>query len=222
MPVRSIFQRAFAIILSGSGYLDGAEIQESVLTMLAVRRVGGTYQCFAPNVNQHHVTNHLTQETTEESRNVLVEAARIARSDVLPLNEYKPDKFDALLMPGGYGAAQTLCDFAYKGAECFVNGDVELAIKGTHAAGKPIGALCIAPVILGKLIEGVTLTVGQDEGVNEGLQALGAKTQNTTHGQIVVDEEKKVVSTPCYMLDASVDQIADGAQKLVEAVILLT
>ena len=211
----------FAIVLSGCGVKDGSEIHEAVLTMLAVRRASAAYQCFAPDVTQHHVTNHLTGKTTEEVRNCLVESARIARGDIFPLNEFDAAKFDALIFPGGYGAATNLCTFAVDGAGCRVNKDVEAAVKAMTAQAKPIGALCIAPVILGKLLSAVKLTVGDDQDVNAALAKMGAATQDTGHGQVVIDYEHKIVTAPCYMLESTIDQIADGAERCVKALIQL-
>ncbi len=167
------------------------------------------------------MTNHLTGETTNETRNCLVESARIARGNIKPLSEFDEKDFVALMMPGGYGAVLNLCTFAVDGVNCTVNPDVQRAISRMHAAKKPIGALCIAPVILGKLLRGVKLTVGEDKGVNEALHKMGAKTKNTTHEEVVVDNKNLVVTGPCYMLDAGIDQIAKGAQNVVDAVLAL-
>jgi len=206
-----------AVVLSGCGFRDGSEIHESVLSLLAVDRHGGEYQCFAPDVVQSSVVDHLSGEGVVDSRNVLVEAARIARGDIKPLSEFRSGDFDVLILPGGFGAAANLCDFAKKGKDCGVRDDVSHAVCSMHAAGKPIGALCIAPVILAKLLSGVSLTVGSVCDVSKAVEAMGAKHMVSGHGEIVVDEGNKVVSTPCYMLDSRVSQIADGADALVEA-----
>ncbi len=71
--------KKFAVVLSGCGVYDGAEIQEATLSMLAIAKQGCRYEIFAPDTKQHHVINHITGDEMEESRNVLVEAARIAR-----------------------------------------------------------------------------------------------------------------------------------------------
>lgn len=209
-----------AIVLSGCGVYDGAEIQEAVLTMLAVQRNGGTYQCFAPNTPQYHVINHLTgQEETGANRNVLIEAARIARGDIKDLREYKPEDYDAILFPGGFGVAKNLCTFALDGPECRVNADTEAAIQATLAARKPIGALCIAPALMAKVIgHGVNLTIGQDEGTAHGIEAMGGVHTKTTHGEVVIDSARKLATTPCYMLDATIVQIDQGANNVVKAV----
>lgn len=210
-----------AVVLSGCGVYDGAEIHESVLTMLAIDRQGAAYACFAPDMPQHHVINHLSGQEAKESRNVLVESARIARGAIKPLSEYKAADFDALIFPGGFGAAKNLCGFAFNGPDCAVNKDVEKAVKETHAAGKPIGALCIAPALIARVLGKVEVTIGNDEGTAAAIEKLGAKHAKTTHGEVVVDAANKLVTTPCYMLDATISQIATGAENAVKAVLKL-
>ena len=211
------------VVLAGCGVYDGAEIHEAVCTLLAIDRAGAEAVCYAPNVDQAHVVNHLTGEEAAETRNVLVESARIARGKIADLATFQADAVDALIFPGGFGAAKNLCSFAFQGADCTVNPDVEAAVRAMIAAGKPIGALCIAPAILAKLLgnEGVELTIGSDPGTAEALETLGAKHRVTTHCEIVVDRAHKLVTAPCYMLDASVSQIADGAANAVNALIEL-
>ena len=207
--------KKIAVVLAGNGVYDGSEIHEATLTLLAIARKGAQYQCFAPNVDQAHVVNHLTGEEMPEKRNVLVEAARIARGDIKPLSEYKAGGFDAIVFPGGFGAAKNLCTFAFDGEDCTVNADVEKAVRETVTAEKPIGALCISPVILAKVLGDVKVTIGQDEGTLQAIEKMGGVHEKTSHGQIVIDEKYKVVTTPCYMLEASIDQIADGAENVV-------
>ncbi len=210
----------FAVILAGCGNKDGAEIHESVLTLLAIDKNGHSCQCFAPDVPQARVLNFLTNEEMKESRNVLLESARIARSNIKPLSQYKHEDFDILVLPGGNGVAHNLCTFAKDGANMTVNPDVEKAVLSTHKAGKPIGALCISPVIIGKLIPGVELTFGKDEKINQTFQKLGVKTTNATARDIVVDQKNKVVSTPCYMLPESrISELAQGIENLVQSLV---
>lgn len=211
-------KRKFAVVLSGCGYLDGSEIHESIMTLLAIKQSGGEYQCFAPDIKQHHVVDHISGREEPESRNVLKEAARIARGNIKPLAAFKAAEFDALVFPGGYGAAKNLSSFAFEGADCKVNKDAEKAIRAMHQSGKPIGVLCISPVLIAKTLGEVKLTVGQDEDVNKLLGTLGATMVNTSHGEVVVDAKNRVVSTPCYMLESSIDQIYDGARNLIKAV----
>lgn len=208
-------KKKIAVVLAGNGVYDGAEIHEATLTLLAVARKGASYQCFAPDIEQAHVINHLTGEEMPEKRNVLVEAARIARGAIKPLSEYRADDFDAIIFPGGFGAAKNLCSFAFDGADCTVNPDVEGAVRTTVSAKKPVGALCISPVFITKILGDVKVTIGQDEQTAKAVEAMGGTHSRTTHGEIVVDERYKVITTPCYMLDASIDQIADGAERVV-------
>lgn len=213
--------KKIAVVLSGNGVYDGAEIHEAILTLLAIARQGAQYQCFAPDINQAHVVNHLTGKEMSETRNVLVEAARIARGDIKSLEEYKVADFDAIIFPGGFGAAKNLSTFAFDGVNCSVNHDVEKAIRSTVVAEKPVGALCISPVIIAKVLGDVEVTIGQDEGTAEAIETFGGSHVKTMHGEIVVDEKYKVVTTPCYMLDATIDQIADGAEKVVKKILEL-
>ncbi len=211
--------KKIAVVLSGCGVYDGAEIHESTLTMLAIAQQGAEYQCFAPDMNQAHVVNHLTGEEMAEKRNVLVEAARIARGDIKPLSEYNPAEYDAIVFPGGFGAAKNLCTFAFDGPDCSVNSDVETAIRSTVKAEKPVGALCISPAVIAKVLGDVNVTIGQDKETAAAIEKLGATHTTTTHGEIVVDEKYKLVTTPCYMLDATISQIADGANNIVAKIL---
>ena len=211
--------KKFAIVLSGCGVYDGAEIHEATLSMYAIVKQGATYDVFAPDIPQHHVINHLTGQKMPETRNVLVESARIARGKIKPLGEFDPAGYDALLLPGGFGAAKNLSSFAFDGPDCKVDPDVEKAIKGMHQAGKPIGALCISPVLLAKILGNVTLTIGTDQGTAGAVTALGATHQNTGHGQVVIDKRNNVFTTPCYMLDANIAQIGEGAGNIVREIL---
>jgi enhancing lycopene biosynthesis protein 2 len=214
-------RHSIAVILSGCGYLDGSEIHEATLTLWAIHRHGADFQCYAPNIDQHHVVNHLTGEEMVGSRNTLIESARIARGKVIDLADFDPDKHDALVLPGGFGAAKNLSSFAFDGASCTVNKDVEKAIIAMTERKKPIGALCIAPAVLSRILPGITVTIGQDKGTAEHIEKMGAHHTATTHGEIVIDKEHRIITTPCYMLDARVDQIGDGADKLIGAVLEL-
>ena len=206
------------VLLSGCGVYDGAEIHESVLTLLALDRAGAEAVCLAPDVAQKHVVNHLTGQPAEgETRNVLVEAARIARGKVKSLSGFDPSALDALVLPGGFGAAKNLCDFAFSGAECTVQPDVARVVRAVHAAGKPVGAVCIAPVIVAKLLgsESPHLTIGTDPGTASAIEAMGGRHVACGGGGAVVDEERKLVSTPAYMLDSSISEVSAGVEKLV-------
>ncbi len=212
--------KKFAVILAGCGVYDGAEIHEAVLTLLAIDQAGASCTCFAPDILQHHVVNHLTGNEMPEKRNVLIESARIARGDIKPLVKFRADDFDALIFPGGFGAAKNLCDWAFKGDACHVNPEVEKAVIAMFEAGKPIGAMCIAPVILARLFKGTTLTTGQDPASAGFIEKTGNKSISTNHGEVIVDEARKLFTTPCYMLDASITQIAEGTANIVREMML--
>ena len=211
----------FAIVLSGCGVYDGAEIQESVTVMLAVCRKGHSYQVFAPDMPQYHVVNHLTGEEMPEKRNVMLESARIARGNVKDLTTFDPSQYDVLLFVGGFGAAKNLSNFAIKGVNYTVLDQVTSAIESMHRAGKPIGAMCISPVLIADVIKDVELTLGSLCGASEAAEKHGATHKVTTHGEVTVDTKNKVATTPCYMLDATIAQVADGAENLIDELLKL-
>ncbi len=209
--------KKFAVVLSGCGVFDGSEIHEATLTMYSISKNGATYDVFAPDIEQHHVINHLNGNELDEKRNVMIEAARIARGAVKDLKELDPASYDALIFPGGFGVAKNLCTFAFDGPDCKINTEVEKVIKAMNEKGKPIGALCIAPVLLAKVFgSNVELTIGQDKGTAEAVEAMGAVHKNTNHGEVVVDKKNKLYTTPCYMLDANIAQIGEGADNIVK------
>lgn len=210
-----------AVIFSGCGVFDGAEIQESVLTLLAIAKNGAQYQCFAPNMPQMHVVDHLSGEVSEgESRNVLVEAARIARGEIQDLAELKVDQFDALILPGGFGAAKNLCDFAVKGADCEVHPDVLRVCQAFSQAAKPCGYICIAPAMIPLVYgEGATGTIGNDLDTAAAIESMGGRHVACLVEDFVVDEQRKVVSTPAYMLAGNILEAEAGISKLVAKVI---
>jgi enhancing lycopene biosynthesis protein 2 len=207
-----------AVVLSGNGVFDGSEIHEATLTLYAIVKNGGIYEIFAPDIDQHHVINHITGEPMPEKRNVLVESARIARGKIKNLADFKAADFDALIFPGGFGVAKNLCTYAFDGLNCKVNKDVEKAIVSMHSAKKPIGALCISPVLLAKVLGAINITIGMDKNTAGDIKNLGAIHTETNHGEIVIDKKNKIVTTPCYMLNATIAQIGDGANNLVKAV----
>lgn len=209
--------KKIAIILSGSGYLDGSEIHEAVVSLIALDEANLKYQIFAPNKNQTKTVNHLTKEEVKETRNILVEAARIARGQISDLNELKVENFDALLMPGGFGAALNLCDYAIKGESFEVEKDLVNIIKAFHENNKPILALCISPVILAKIIPQVKITIGDSLEVASDIEKNSAIHQNAKINEIVIDEKNKVITTPCYMFDARPSEIYYAVKKAVSA-----
>ena len=212
------------VVLSGCGVNDGAEIHESVITMLFLDRAGAEMVLMAPNIDQLHVINHATGKEIEgESRNVLVESARIARGEIKDIVDVTSEDIDALIFPGGFGVAKNLCDYAMAGADCSVNPDVFRLVSEVHSAEKPIGVICISPAMMGKVMEKmgekVSLTIGNDEQTANDLITMGAKHVTCPVQEIVVDKEKKVVSTPAYMLAGRISEAADGIEKLVKEVI---
>ena len=211
-------QKKVAVILSGNGVFDGAEIHEATMTLYAIMRNGGTYEIFAPNIEQHHVINHITGEEMQEKRNVLVESARIARGDIKNISELDSSNFNALLIPGGFGVAKNLSDFAFKGTEQTVLESVEEVILSFVDASKPIGALCIAPAIITKVLKGANVTIGQDKDTIAIIETMGGHHEITNHGEVVIDKKYKLATTPCYMLDATILEIGDGAHNIVKAV----
>lgn len=209
--------KKIAVVLSGCGVYDGSEIHESVFALWAIAAAGASYDVYAPDVQQHHVINHLNGQEMSEKRNVLVEAARIARGVIRPLSELDADKADALLFPGGFGVAKNLCSFAVDGVDCVVNSEVKKVVKDFHHAAKPIAAMCISPVLITKILGNTEVTIGSDKKTVEAIEAMAGNHVLTTHGEVVIDTSNKVLTTPCYMLDASILQIADGAKNLVAA-----
>ncbi len=207
------------VVLAGCGYLDGAEIHEAVLTLLALDEAGVEAVCMAPDMPQRKVVNHLTGKDADESRNVLVEAARIARGNIVDIAGVKTEELDALLLPGGFGAALNLSDFAVSGPDMTVNEDVARVVREVHEAGKPIGAICISPAIISKLIPGVQLTIGNDAGTAAALEKMGSKHENCAVNSIIVDGDQKVVSTPAYMLGPWVKDVAAGIRECVKEVL---
>ena len=212
-----------AVILSGCGVYDGAEIHESVLTLLRLDLRGAKVQCFAPDIAQHHVINHLTGNEMPESRNVLVESARIARGEIKDIREANVDDFDALIVPGGFGAAKNLSDFAAMGAECTVQPDVLALAEAFAQACKPVGLMCISPAIAAKIYgPGVTCTIGKDPETAAAVGKMGATHKECEVTDIVEDKARKLVSTPAYMLAQSISEAASGINKMVDRVLELT
>lgn len=216
--------KKIGVLLSGCGVKDGSEIHEAVLTLLALDRAGAQAVFLAPN-SELEVVNHLTGEPTGEKRNVLLESARIARGNIKDIAQVKAADLDALILPGGYGAAKNLCDFAYKGSDAKPHGEVARLVKEVHSAKKPIGAICIAPATIAAILgreAHPSLTVGNDKGTAEALQKMGAQHKECPVREFHVDEKNKIVSTPAYMLAQRVSEAAEGIEKLVKKVLELS
>ncbi|MBL0060135.1 MAG: isoprenoid biosynthesis glyoxalase ElbB [bacterium] len=213
------------VVLSGCGYLDGAEIYEATLTLLSLDKRGISYQCLAPDVTQMHVVNHKTGEATGESRNVLVEAARIARGKIEPLSEAWLDKLDAVIFPGGFGAAKNYCDYAVNGEDCTIHPIVESFMQKAVTNRKPLGVICISPVVLARALKGLDLhpqlTVGKSSGASQAVDNFGSHHVECVVTDCIVDHELRVVSTPAYMYSARISEVALGIDKLVEQIAAL-
>ncbi|MEM1166889.1 MAG: isoprenoid biosynthesis glyoxalase ElbB [Planctomycetota bacterium] len=213
------------VILGGCGRLDGSEIHEATCTLLAIDQQGGSYQCYAPDKPVARVVNHLTgEEAAGEGRNMMIEAARIARGDIKDLGSAKASDCDAWVMPGGDGIAHNLCTFGREGAECSVDGDVHRVILEARDAGLPLGFVCIAPAIGARVLgerDHPKLTIGHNAQVNEVLGQTGAAMTPASALEIVVDEPARVVSTPAYMEAKGPAEVYTGVSKLVEKVLEL-
>ncbi len=216
-------KKKIGVLLSGCGVFDGSEIHEAVLTLLFIDQKGAEAVCMAPNMPQAEVLNHLTQEKMDEKRNVLVESARIARGNITDVQTVSAKELDALILPGGFGAAKNLCDFAFKGPGGRVAQDVQRLVNEMIEAKKPVGALCIAPVTVAMALgsKSPEVTIGSDAAVIGALGAIGAKHRSCSVGEINVDEANKVVTTPAYMLGPGIKDVAVGIEKLVDKVIAL-
>lgn len=215
--------KKIGVVLSGCGVMDGSEIHEAVITLLALDRAGVETVIMAPDV-ELEVVNHLTNEPTGERRSVLAESARIARGQIKDLAEVTAKDLDAVIFPGGYGAAKNLSNFASAGAEAKINTEVARLLTEMHQAGKPIGVICIAPATLaaalGKSIA-PTVTIGTDADTAAAIEQTGSKHQACEVSEFVVDEANKIVSTPAYMLAGSISEAAQGIEKLVGKIVEL-
>jgi enhancing lycopene biosynthesis protein 2 len=219
-----------AVVLAGCGRGDGSEIHESVSCLIHLARAGASYRCFAPDLPQADVINHLTGEPMAEKggRNMLVEAARIARGDIRPIAELREGDFDAVVFPGGFGAAKNLCTFARDGAKATVNPDVERVIRGFHAAGKPVAMCCIAPVLGAKVLgraaggPGVEVTIGDDAGVAAAISAWGSTNIVKKVTEAAADEANRLSTTPAYMYgEASPWEVYQGIGAMIEQMIAM-
>lgn len=219
--VYSAAMKRVGVILSGCGVFDGAEIHESVLVLLALDRANAQVTCAAPDIPQARVVNHLTKQPTGESRNVLVEAARIARGNIVPLSQFKVDELDAIILPGGFGAALNLCTLATEGERATVHPQVAEMLQAAHRAKKALGFVCIAPAIAAKLFggEGLEFTIGTDPGTAGTLEKWGGKHCPRNVFEIVADRRLKVVTTAAYMLATRITEAEAGINKLVQAVL---
>ena len=211
--------KKIGVLLSGCGVNDGAEIHESVITMLALDRAGVETVMMAPNIDQMHVVNHYTGQEMDEFRNVLVESSRIARGNIKDMAEVTGNDIDALIIPGGFGVVKNLCDYAMAGSECSINPDVFRLVTEVHLLQKPIGAICIAPAMMAKILgeqdESAEMTIGSDESTANDIKTMGSTHVTCPVTEMIVDKEKKIITTPAYMEAQSIKEAAEGIEKLV-------
>lgn len=218
-----------AVLLHGSGVYDGTEIQEAVLSLLAIKEAGHEYQCIAPNINQHHVINHISGKEMDETRNVLVESARIARGDIKDLKEVRISDYDALMMPGGFGTAKNFTSWAFDGPKGKINSEIEKFVVNFQRGKKPIIALCMSPTTLAKAFENTDIkamvSVGslaekspyEIDAISKGMESIGSKVLMKTVDEVSVDKDNKIICAPCYMMEADILQVRDNIRKAVDA-----
>jgi enhancing lycopene biosynthesis protein 2 len=209
-----------AVILSGCGFMDGAEIRESVITLLELSRAGVTTRIFAPDMDQHHTINHLTGDATKETRNVLVESARIARGEIEELGKLKASDFDALIIPGGFGVAKNLSDLAFQGPNATVLPEFRSIILDFLKQGKPIAAICISPAVLVAATKGhyaPKVTIGEDQDTANAIEAMGGSHEECPSERCIWDAKHQIASCSAYMRgDDNLAAIADGISACVE------
>jgi len=217
------------VLLSGAGVYDGAEIQEAVLTLLEIERMGYEPVCIGINAQQHHVINHLNGQEQVQARNMLEEAARIARGQITEISSVVPAELDALVIPGGFGSAKNFSTWAFDGPEASIRSDVKLLLVNMYNVGKPIVALCVSPVLLALALEGIhpapTLTIGstqeaspyQISAFQEGLQAKGIRTTDCSINEICIDATNRIITAPCYMLEATLPELQSNIAQALKA-----
>ena len=210
-------KKRIGVLLSGCGVMDGSEIHEATLTLYFLDREGAEIICMAPDKDQRDVMNHVSGSPAAEKRNVMTEAARIARGKIRDVRAVKAEDLDALVIPGGFGAAKNLCSFAVDGAACTVDENVAALLRELHKSGKPIGALCIAPTVIAGVF-GKTcapeVTIGDDASTAAAIEAMGARHKTAAVDEIVVDSKNRIVTTPCYMLAQGIKEVGAGIEKL--------
>lgn len=215
-------KKRIGVLLAGCGVMDGSEIHEATLTLYFLDKQGAEAICMAPNKDQLDVVDHNTEKPVAEKRNVLIEAARIARGKIADVESIKADALDAIIIPGGFGAAKNLCTFAKDGVSCRVDANVARLLQEMRRKNKPIGALCIAPTVLARLFGeefAPEMTIGTDAGTASALEKMGARHTRATVDEIVTDSKNKIVTTPCYMLAQSIKDVGNGVQKLVAKIL---
>lgn len=215
-------KKKIAVVLSGCGVKDGSEIHEATLSLLWIDKLGAEYECLAPDVPQADVINHLTGEKSSEKRSVIAESARISRGDILNIRDARPDDFDAVIVPGGFGAAKNLSSFAFDGADCKIQKDFESFILEANRLGKPIGAICIAPAVISKVFAGkkkLMLTIGKDPGTASVIVSHGHTHIEKEADDIAFDDTNRIITTPAYMMAKSIKEAEAGISKLIKKII---
>lgn len=222
--------KKIAVLLAGCGVYDGSEIHEATFTLLAIAQNGGTYQCFAPDKEQLHVINHMNGQEMSQNRNVLVESARIARGNIQSVDQLNPALYDAIIIPGGFGAAKNLNQWAINGPDGEIDSLVKFAIRAFVESGRIVCGLCMGPTVIAKALEGsgisASLTVGSTiepspydiAAISQGMQSLGARPEMKTKHEITIDYANKIVTAPCYMMEASIDEVYKNVKQAVDAV----
>lgn len=218
---KGVSMKKIGVLLAGCGVYDGTEIHEAVITLLSLARKGAQAVCMAPDLDQYHVVNHLTGESTAEKRNVLVESARIARGEIHNIKTVTAGALDGLILPGGFGAAKNLSNFAIKGKESDIHPEVRRLITEMSDARKPVGAICISPTILSRVLQErhPEVTIGNDLGTADAIKAMGCYHKVCGVDTICVDETNRLVTTPAYMLGPGIADVAGGIEKLVEKIL---
>ncbi|MDC9589205.1 isoprenoid biosynthesis glyoxalase ElbB [Xenorhabdus sp. XENO-10] len=212
--------KSVAVILSGCGVYDGSEIHESVLTMLSLSRLGAEVSFFSPDEEQHYVINHLNGEEKKESRHIMEESSRITRGNIQPLSKVNIDELDALIIPGGFGVVKNLSNFASKGSDCEINKELLSVVQNMHKKGKPMGFMCISPVMVPKILgKPIKVTIGNDPETAAEIEKMGGIHIECPVDSVVIDFENKIVTTPAYMLAESLSQAEKGIDKLVREIL---
>jgi enhancing lycopene biosynthesis protein 2 len=191
---------------------------------LALDKCGVEIELFAPDIEQYHTVDHDSGKELDQKRNVLVEAARIARGKIKKLKDADSSKLDGIIIPGGFGVAKNLSTFAFEGARAKVNSDFEKLVKNMFNEKKPIGAICISPAVLCLILKdkGIHVTIGNDRATVEEISRLGAHHVVTSADGFYVDGDNKIVSTPAYMYEeTTISKVSKGIEGCISAVVEL-
>ncbi|MCP1384423.1 isoprenoid biosynthesis glyoxalase ElbB [Runella salmonicolor] len=225
--------KKIGVLLHGNGVFDGSEIHESVFALLAIEELGAEAVCFAPNVNQHHVLNHLTGQEMPETRNVLIESARIARGNIKDIVDVNASELDGLVMPGGFGTAKNITKWAFEGPSGPILESVKTLIVALVRQGKPIAGLCMSPTTIAKALEGTEfhahLSVGTTveaspydiAAISAGMESIGQVAEMASVREVAVDRDLKIITAPCYMMEANIVEVRENIRLAIEKLISL-